>query len=278
MSYYDQLYFMGMGVSLPEKIEIAIATLKHYEAEALKFDPNGYWLCDSYGKDSCVILHLAKRAGVKFVAHHNLTTIDPPELIYFGRKHHADTIVHRPVKSLFRMMVDDMHMPPSRVARWCCKEYKESSHGNAVAVFGIRAEESANRAKRWKIWTPYRGGSWVLNPILYWSADNVWQYIRENNIPYCSLYDEGFDRLGCIGCPMGRKKQRLQQFARWPRYEALWKKAFREIWESYHGKLTVRGEARGMDKHNFNSWEDYFNWWVSDEPGKKDDECQVGLF
>lgn len=61
----EQLYLMGLGLSLDEKIEKAISTLRHYEAEALKFDPAGYWLADSFGKDSCVILHLAQSAGVK---------------------------------------------------------------------------------------------------------------------------------------------------------------------------------------------------------------------
>ena len=93
----EQLYLMAVGLSLDEKVAKAIANLQHYEPEALKRDPeNGYYLCDSYGKDSGVILDLAKRSGVKFVAHHNLTTLDPPELIWFGREQHPDTIIHKP--------------------------------------------------------------------------------------------------------------------------------------------------------------------------------------
>src|SRR3989304_6243487 len=91
----EQLYMMGLGLSLPEKIEKAIATFRHYESEALKRDPvNGYYLCDSFGKDSCVILDLAKRSGVKFMAHHNLTTLDAPELI----KNHAGILAERIAK------------------------------------------------------------------------------------------------------------------------------------------------------------------------------------
>ena len=41
----EQLYMMGLGVSLPEKIEKAIATFRHYEPEALKFSPDGYSTC-----------------------------------------------------------------------------------------------------------------------------------------------------------------------------------------------------------------------------------------
>jgi 3'-phosphoadenosine 5'-phosphosulfate sulfotransferase (PAPS reductase)/FAD synthetase len=52
-----------------------------------KHEPvDGYYLADSFGKDSSVCLKLAQMAGVKFGAHHNLTTIDPPELLRFGKK------------------------------------------------------------------------------------------------------------------------------------------------------------------------------------------------
>ena len=64
-----------------DKVQIAIERLRFYEPE------EGYYLAYSGGKDSDAILELAKMAGVKFDAHHNLTTIDPPELVYHVRKH-----------------------------------------------------------------------------------------------------------------------------------------------------------------------------------------------
>ena len=272
----EQLYLMGLGLSLPEKIEKAIETLRLYEPAALKYSADGYWLCDSYGKDSCVILDLAKRSGVKFKAHHNLTTIDPPELIYFGREHHPETIVHRPAIPLLKM-VETTNGLPTRLRRWCCREYKEASNGYSVAILGIRASESARRKANWKIWTPWRGGTWALNPILYWSDENVWQYIRRNNIPYCSLYDEGFKRLGCIGCPMNR--HRKEQFIRWPRYEQAWKRATKKHWNNWHGVPKQNGELRFTDKKRMKSWKDLWSWWMEEMPKtEKEDDCQMGLF
>jgi len=276
----EQLYLMAVGLSYQEKLAKAIATLQHYEHNAIAADPeNGYYLCDSYGKDSCVILDLARRAGVKFNAHYNLTTLDPPELVRFGRKHHPETIVHRPPKPLLvRMVEPGCGRPPTRTARWCCKEYKESA-GSGVLVFGVRAAESPSRKNAWKVYQRHRGrkdGTCISNPILYWTDQDVWRHIRQNEIPYCSLYDEGFDRLGCIGCPMAGKK-RLVQFARWPGYERAWKRAFQKLWDTYHGALTQRGEVRAIDKHGWTCWEDYWAWWLSGETSDEDD-CQMGLF
>lgn len=277
----EQLYLLGLGLSLDEKIKRAIATFQLYEKEALRRDPaNGYYLCDSYGKDSGVILHLAKASGVKFVAHHNLTTLDPPELIYHGRKHHHETFMHRPKMAMLTRLTT-VKGPPTRFVRWCCEEYKERGHDDKVKVFGVRAAESARRRANWKIWQPHRSSKhdgWVLNPILYWSDDNVWQYTRKNSIPYCCLYDEGFTRLGCIGCPMagdGRKRE----FARWPKFETAWKRAFSIYWDKWHGVLREDGEQRFYDKKGFKCWQDLWSWWMEEMPKEdKGDECQMGLF
>jgi len=279
----EQLYLLAVGLSLEEKVEKAIANLRHYEAKALEYSPDGYYLCDSYGKDSCVILDLAKRAGVKFKAHHNLTTIDPPELIQFGKKHHPDTIVHRPEKPMLAKLIEKSNGPPTRLARWCCELYKEQAGADRVMVYGVRAAESARRKANWKLWQPHRDKQgWVLNPILYWTDEDVWRYIHNNSVPYCCLYDEGFKRLGCVGCPMagdGRRKE----FERWPKYEKLWRKAINKFWDKWHGVPTNRGGARWFDKERpsgvtFQSGDDLWKWWMEELLEPDDDDCQMGLF
>lgn len=280
----EQLYLLAVGLSLEEKVQKAIANLQEYEREALKQDPeNGYWLCDSYGKDSGVILDLAKRSGVKFKAHHNLTTLDPPELIYHGRKNHLETIVHKPKVSMLTRMIEKTNGPPTRRARWCCEEYKEqdNQYGIKIRVFGVRAAESARRKANWKIWQPNRRGGWILNPILYWTGEDVWRYTKENNIPYCSLYDEGWTRLGCIGCPMAGNK-RKQEFQRWPKYESAWKRAFQKFWDKWHNVPKKDKQPRWFDRNDqaikINSWQDLWSWWMEEMPKQDDDECQMGLF
>lgn len=69
-------------------------------------------------------------------------------------------------------------------------------------------------------------GKNILNPIIDWTQDDVWEFLYGLAVPYCCLYDEGFSRLGCIGCPNGGEKGMLQDFARYPKYEAAYLRAF----------------------------------------------------
>ena len=79
-------------MNLSKKTDIAIERLrfgeKHSRGKPL-------YLCQSGGKDSCVIEHLAKRSGVPFISNHNLTGIDHPELVRHLRRHYPNTIIHR---------------------------------------------------------------------------------------------------------------------------------------------------------------------------------------
>jgi phosphoadenosine phosphosulfate reductase len=272
---------MALGLSYAEKLEKAIETIRHYEPKALELDPvNGFYVCDSYGKDSTVLVDLFRRAGVRFRAHHSLTTIDPPELIHFGRKHHSDTIVHRPKQPLLRRLVEKRCGPPTRIARWCCEQYKESGGNDLFKAIGVRADESPRRAATWRTFIQNRKGGLMLCPILYWSTEDIWRHIRANSIPYCELYDQGFTRLGCVGCPMSSNRQR--EFARWPGYEKAWKNAFRQFWDKWHGVSRDDGGVRWFDVvrpdgSQFNQWEDLWDWWIN-EPEYDNDSCQGVLF
>ena len=68
----------------------------------------------------------------------------------------------------------------------------------------------------------YKNHTTLINPIIDWTTAEVWEFIKEYNVPYCSLYDEGFKRLGCIGCPMASKQMREYEFERWPKYKKLY--------------------------------------------------------
>lgn len=99
----------------------------------------------------------------------------------------------------------------------------------------------------------YKRHKTTLNPIIDWTDSEVWEFIRAENIPYCQLYNEGFSRLGCIGCPLAGKADRNHEFRTWPKYKAAYLYAFQVMLKerARKGKPTV--------------WEnpiEVFNWWM----------------
>jgi len=222
-----------------------------------------------------VIKRLAQMAGVKFESHYNNVTIDPPELVRFIKKHHPNTVWNNPEKHLLTRMVEK-RTPPTRLIRWCCSEYKEKGGDGCFKIIGVRAAESARRKGIWKQVVLNKRTGIFLCPILYWTDEDVWNFIRQQNLPYCPLYDEGFSRLGCIGCPLGGPKAQRKEFDRWPKYEALWKRAFKKLYEGYKFELTRKGTPRFFAKYD--SWEEFYEWWVSgtreNKKYLKKEECQ----
>lgn len=272
-----QLQLAGLeDTPLSEKVERAIAILREHEGKALELSPHGYWLAFSGGKDSCVIKDLARRSGVRHRCVYNQTTIDPPELVRFIKDKHKDVEWNRPKRNFFRALIDS-NGPPTRLIRWCCEEFKESGGDGQVKILGVRSAESLKRKKNWSEITPWRSslGGFAVCPIVAWSDDDVWDYIRGNHVPYCSLYDEGWKRLGCVGCPMAGKN-RHQEFVRWPGFMKAWQSAFRKYFESRKGKPNRYGEPRYIER--FDTWMDYWNWWMSERPSSAEEDDCLGLF
>lgn len=113
------------------------------------------------------------------------------------------------------------------------KIINESLENNPAATLNTRGGlifNDDNDETRKTVEQCYQKRRTTLNPIIDWDDDEVWEFIKEVvKVPYCSLYDEGFTRLGCIGCPLQGTKGMLRDFERWPRYKELYIKAFDEM-------------------------------------------------
>lgn len=210
-----------MSEELQIKINRAIKLLQSAAAKAAEAG-QPLELCYSGGKDSDVILELAKMSGIKYRAIYKCTTIDPPGTIKHAIDNGAEIV--RPEETFFQLI--RRKGLPSRIVRFCCqilKEYKILDY----AVVGIRSSESKKREELYK--EPeqcrvYANKDKVRQylPILDWTNDDVTEFISERGIKCHPLYyDENgnFDvkqRLGCMCCPLAWKKHRIEEFKKHP--------------------------------------------------------------
>ena len=267
-------------MTLDEKIEYSINLLRKSEEMALRMDPeNGFYLAFSGGKDSQALYHLAVQGGVKFKAHMNLTSVDPPEVIRFVKKNYPDVELIKPRMSIYEMAKKKGCLP-TRLVRWCCEEFKEMSGAGKVTLIGIRKSESTNRKKRNEIemgnrkfsgtfdqWSEHQekmvtcvGGKdkILVSPILYWTEKDVWDYLKRMHIPYCELYDKGYKRIGCIMCPMSNYKQNVREMKDFPHVGKNWRKTIEWLIEN-----------KWKDKPLLQDPDMALKWWISKKSFKE---------
>ncbi len=258
--------------------------------------PDGFHLAFSGGKDSQVLYHLAQMAGVKFKAHMQITTLDPPELLRFIRANYPDVELHRPPLN-FCQLLEKKGSLPTRKARWCCEALKEYAGAGCVTLLGVRAAESVRRAKRSEVEKIHRDKNKrningifddtsaaphrdlfdvtyetehqcaidgrdkiVVSPIFRWSDAEVWEFIRGNNIHYCELYNRGWKRIGCLLCPIARKSERARERVLYPGVE-------RAIVRSID-RILQDGRMKPVAPYN-PSAQEVFDWWMSGKSVKK---------
>lgn len=285
------------GTSL-SKEAMAIKLIQEFEDVSLARNPLGYVVGYSGGKDSEVLVDLFIKSGVKFVVIHNHTGLDAPETVYFIRKKFKqwreqgiDCRIYYPKKTFWKLC-KEKKMLPTRIQRFCCAELKERNDipelKFATHSFGVRKTESVKRAShRDSIETRntesfgtkshqmfhfdkaekvkqtsacYTNKYFIVNPIAYWTEQEVWDYIHENEIEYNPLYDKGYSRVGCIGCPMAGK-HRIEELVKYPKYKALYKKLAEEI-----EKTMINDNWKINSKGKYSS---YFEWWLEDNEVEK---------
>lgn len=244
-----------------DKVEIALKRLKEFEPS------EGYWLAFGGGKDSITIYELAKMAGVKFDPHYNLTGVDPPELVHFIRRFYPDVKRDLPEKTMWQLIVMKM-MPPTRLVRYCCEWLKERS-GEGRVITGVRWAESLRRKKTRRLFEHcYKDRrKFYLNPIIDWSTEEVWEFIRMRDLPYPSLYDQGEKRIGCILCPMGGRESMERDKERYPKIYQAYLRAF--------GRMLEARKRHGIQTTTWTSPESVAHWWIYESHKMKEGQIKM---
>ena len=208
-----------MNKELVKKVEHAVKLLQVCYKSAGEPMEVAY----SGGKDSDVILELAKISGIEYRAIYKNSTIDPPGTIKHVKENGVE--IRRPKDSFFSLMSKRGY--PNRNKRFCCnvlKEYKILDN----SVMGIRKCESTKRAKMYteptacRIYGSKKNHVNAIYPIHDWSDEDELEFIEERGIKLHPLYyreDGSIDitkRLGCMCCPLKYYKKRLQDFKQYP--------------------------------------------------------------
>lgn len=196
-------------------------------------------------------------------------------------------------------LIPKYEIMPSPWVRYCCQVLKETKIKKRFIATGVRKDESPKRTNRTAFeWiaskkengihksydeaaevyqedidnSPYgdcrfitaakRKRKLVVNPIIDWTENEVWEYIRAEKLEYNPLYDEGFNRVGCVGCILSGKKCMEQDFERYPKYEKLYRNTCQKLYD----KLTSEGKYFYLDKEKTipaKNGDEIFDWWLN---------------
>ena len=270
--------------------QTAIERLKAASDMSLRLFEKPLVITYSGGKDSDVLLHLARASGIPFEVLHSLTTADAPETVRHvydtfrrleekGVKCDVDKHV-QPDGSRVTMwnLIPRKLMPPTRLVRYCCAVLKEGGGKDRFIATGVRWAESTARKRRGGLEvltskpqsklilsndndedrrlfeTCQLKGKRVVNPIIDWKDNEVLDYAAIEKIPMNPLYCEGFHRVGCVGCPMA-SKARTMEFARYPRIKAAYIRVFDRMLEERRKRSLPCQWQSGVD---------VFHWWMED--------------
>lgn len=98
----------------------------------------------------------------------------------------------------------------------------------------------------------YKRNITTVNPIIDWLDEDVWEFIHEFDVPYCKLYDQGYKRLGCIGCPMSTHQ--AEELEKYPKYKQAYMSAFKRMLDGFNKK--------DWDHTKWQNEQDVYNWWI----------------
>ncbi len=189
------------SMTLPEKVEISRLVIQH----ALGMYPRTFAAC-SFGKDSRVIVDLVTQVKPDILFVGIDTGYEFPETLSYADDMVRETGIRfqwvRPTEEARRRIDEAYGDSFIKNDQYKCCEMKipaiEGMLGGYQAwITGLRRDETEYRRNTKLI---ENGRIVKVNPIAFWTKDDVWQYIQDYKLSYHPLYDQGFTSLGCQPC------------------------------------------------------------------------------
>ena len=108
--------------------------------------------------------------------------------------------------------------PEARSA--CCSvrkvvPFRNIVDGYAAWVTGVRREQSKTRAEGAAIEWDAQNGLQKISPLLDWTEEQIWAYIRARHLPFNSLHEKGYPSIGCAPCTRAIMPGEDQRAGRW---------------------------------------------------------------
>lgn len=173
-------------------------------------------LVSSFGPTSMVILDRIARLDLAI----SVMTIDTGEL--FSETHE----LRRQVEARYNIKIQVVRAIAPTPQLWradpdaCCNERKVSPlklalMGYDAYLTGLRRDQSSTRADQPMVSWDAANGLTKIAPLVEWTGADVWAYLRENNVPYNALHDQGYRSIGCTHCtrPSGSTDERAGRWA-----------------------------------------------------------------
>lgn len=278
---------------MSDLIDTAIQRLKTASDMSLKIYKQPLIVTTSGGKDSSVCVELAQMAKIPFEVQHNHTTADAPETVYFvrdefkrleskGIKCSINWPMYKGKPTSMWELIQIKGLPPTRLTRYCCDVLKEQGGRDRFIVTGVRWAESKGRENNRFVYEAltYKKEKSIMmnndndedrrlfetcklkskravNPIIDWSDQDVWNFLKDRKVPVNPLYQCGLHRVGCIGCPLAKRENREKEFLMWPKYKELYIMAFDRMLDERRKKGKIQGDWRMG-----NTGKDVFNWFM----------------
>lgn len=184
-------------------------------------------LASSFGAEDMVVIDLASRVQPQL----RVFTLDT------GRLHPETYQLMEEVERRYRLKLDVYYPDTEEVEKMvrthginlfydsvekrklCCKVRKvipleRALSGLSAWVTGLRREQSPSRLEASRVEVE-PSGRVKVNPLVDWSHEEVWNYIRENGVPYNKLHDRGFPSIGCAPCTRAVKAGEDFRAGRW---------------------------------------------------------------